>query len=31
MRGGFIENLRYDLLVTRSDALPLNQQEMCDS
>ena len=28
---GFIEDLRYDLLVTSSDALPLRQQEMCDS
>ena len=31
MRGGFIEDLQYDLLVTSSDALPLRQQETCDS
>ena len=31
MRAGLIEDLRYDLLVTSSHALPLSQQEMCDS
>ena len=31
MRGGLIEDLWYDLLVTSSDALPLSQQQMCDS